>query len=319
MTGDVAGHGLPAAVVMGRLRSTMRAYALLGRSCEEVLALTNRKLLHFEFGETATVLCATSPPPYDEFPLLGRSSPTHHRPSDGTEPTRRCGPGSAPGRPDRVAADADHGRSSARLGAGALHRRPYRTPRRGHRRRYPPPVRRHPPRPPTGRVPAGHATLIGTTPPGRRRRPGRVAAPGTPDPAGQSVGRAVCRAPWEPRSGRAGRWPGTTARGVVDPVAPVARGVPPARSRRRSRAVVPSWPRTAPGECPLATLRAAGGRGAPVMLASRPPAGRVGGRRGAGPVLERSALGVDPRGKLRLAHRPPSRRRRLGSRMNSLK
>jgi serine phosphatase RsbU (regulator of sigma subunit) len=75
MVGDVAGHGLPAAVVMGRLRSTMRAYALLDRPCEEVVALTNQKLLHFEFGETATVLCATSMPPYDEFRICSAGHP----------------------------------------------------------------------------------------------------------------------------------------------------------------------------------------------------------------------------------------------------
>ena len=72
ITGDVAGHGLSAAVIMGRLRSTVRAYALLGRSCEDVIALTNRKLMHFEFGETATVLCATSTPPYTEFHVFAR-------------------------------------------------------------------------------------------------------------------------------------------------------------------------------------------------------------------------------------------------------
>jgi sigma-B regulation protein RsbU (phosphoserine phosphatase) len=75
ITGDVAGHGLSAAVIMGRLRSTMRAYALLGRSCEDVIALTNRKLMHFEFGETATVLCATSTPPYTEFRVCSAGHP----------------------------------------------------------------------------------------------------------------------------------------------------------------------------------------------------------------------------------------------------
>ena len=87
VTGDVAGHGLSAAVVMGRLRSTMRSYALLGRTCEEVVELTNRKLLHFEFGETATVLCCTSRPPYDEFSMCsaGHPPPIITRP---TQPSR---------------------------------------------------------------------------------------------------------------------------------------------------------------------------------------------------------------------------------------
>ncbi len=75
IAGDVAGHGLSAAVVMGRLRSTMRAYALLGRTGDEVVELTNRKLLHFEFGATATVLCATSRPPYDRFHICSAGHP----------------------------------------------------------------------------------------------------------------------------------------------------------------------------------------------------------------------------------------------------
>jgi serine phosphatase RsbU (regulator of sigma subunit) len=75
VVGDVAGHGLDAAVVMGRIRSTMRSYALIDRSCEEVVALTNQKLLHFEFGETATVLGATSMPPYEEFHVCSAGHP----------------------------------------------------------------------------------------------------------------------------------------------------------------------------------------------------------------------------------------------------
>jgi phosphoserine phosphatase RsbU/P len=58
MIGDVAGHGLRAAVVMGRLRSTLRSYALDCRTPEEVLARADRKLHFFEPAETATVLCA---------------------------------------------------------------------------------------------------------------------------------------------------------------------------------------------------------------------------------------------------------------------
>jgi putative methionine-R-sulfoxide reductase with GAF domain len=64
VTGDVAGHGLEAAVVMGRLRSTIRAYALDGGSPEGVLERTDRKLRHFEPGEIATVVCAVWEPPF---------------------------------------------------------------------------------------------------------------------------------------------------------------------------------------------------------------------------------------------------------------
>jgi putative methionine-R-sulfoxide reductase with GAF domain len=66
VTGDVAGHGLNAAVVMGRVKSALRAYALLGVSPEEVLELTDRKVLHFEMGTMVTVVCAHTQPPYEK-------------------------------------------------------------------------------------------------------------------------------------------------------------------------------------------------------------------------------------------------------------
>lgn len=60
--GDVAGHGLGAAVVMGRLRSALRAYALETIDPAEVLNKLNRKVLHFEPDATATVLYAVYSP-----------------------------------------------------------------------------------------------------------------------------------------------------------------------------------------------------------------------------------------------------------------
>jgi serine phosphatase RsbU (regulator of sigma subunit) len=66
VTGDVAGHGLNAAVVMGRVKSALRAYALLGVSPEEVLELTDRKVTHFEIGTMVTVVCAHAQPPYEK-------------------------------------------------------------------------------------------------------------------------------------------------------------------------------------------------------------------------------------------------------------
>jgi putative methionine-R-sulfoxide reductase with GAF domain len=59
VVGDVSGHGLQSAVVMGRLRSALRAYALIEPDPAEVLTLLNRKIEHFEAGELATVLYAT--------------------------------------------------------------------------------------------------------------------------------------------------------------------------------------------------------------------------------------------------------------------
>jgi phosphoserine phosphatase RsbU/P len=67
VTGDVAGHGLTAAVVMGRVRSALRAYALVSDSPEAALELTDRKVLHFEMGTMVTVVCAVSAPPYRSF------------------------------------------------------------------------------------------------------------------------------------------------------------------------------------------------------------------------------------------------------------
>ena len=63
--GDVVGHGLRAAVVMGRLRSALRAYALLEVTADEVLRLTDRKMRHFEIDKMATCAVAVVSPPYD--------------------------------------------------------------------------------------------------------------------------------------------------------------------------------------------------------------------------------------------------------------
>ena len=62
VVGDVSGHGLPAAVVMGRLRSALRAYALDDPDPAEVLRRLDRKIHHFEAGSLATALYALIPP-----------------------------------------------------------------------------------------------------------------------------------------------------------------------------------------------------------------------------------------------------------------
>lgn len=66
VVGDVTGHGLESATVMGRIRSAIRSYALLGRRPDEVLSLTDRKMDHFEVGQLATAAVAVLSPPYDE-------------------------------------------------------------------------------------------------------------------------------------------------------------------------------------------------------------------------------------------------------------
>lgn len=60
--GDVAGNGLRAAVIMGRMRSALRAYALESDDPAEVLDKLDRKMQHFEPGVMATVLYAVCDP-----------------------------------------------------------------------------------------------------------------------------------------------------------------------------------------------------------------------------------------------------------------
>ena len=60
--GDVSGHGLPSAVVMGRIRSALRAYALDRDNPAEVLTALDRKIHHFEAGTLTTALYALIAP-----------------------------------------------------------------------------------------------------------------------------------------------------------------------------------------------------------------------------------------------------------------
>lgn len=75
--GDVAGHGLAAAIVMGRLRSALRSYALDYEDPADVLLHLDRKAQHFEAGIMATVLYATSAAPYESLriSLAGHLAP----------------------------------------------------------------------------------------------------------------------------------------------------------------------------------------------------------------------------------------------------
>jgi len=60
--GDVSGHGLRSAVVMGRIRSALRAYALICDGPAEALSLLDRKVHHFEAGNLTTALYAMISP-----------------------------------------------------------------------------------------------------------------------------------------------------------------------------------------------------------------------------------------------------------------
>lgn len=73
--GDVAGHGLRAAVVMGRLRTAIRAYAFEGASPSEVMTLTDRQLQHFEPAEMATAVCVCVEPDGDQLAMASAGHP----------------------------------------------------------------------------------------------------------------------------------------------------------------------------------------------------------------------------------------------------
>lgn len=63
--GDIAGRGLRAAVVMGRMRSVLRGYAFESSSPADALDRLDRKFSHFEPGEMATVLYAMIDPSFE--------------------------------------------------------------------------------------------------------------------------------------------------------------------------------------------------------------------------------------------------------------
>jgi serine phosphatase RsbU (regulator of sigma subunit) len=56
--GDVAGSGLRAAAIMGRVRSALRAYALESSDPAEIITRLEKKLRYFEPDVMVTLLCA---------------------------------------------------------------------------------------------------------------------------------------------------------------------------------------------------------------------------------------------------------------------
>ena len=88
--GDVSGHGLSSAVVMGRIRSALRAYALICDGPAEALTLLDRKVRHFEAGSLTTALYAMISP---DRARIRVSSAGHLRPV-------LAAPGRAPMLPD---------------------------------------------------------------------------------------------------------------------------------------------------------------------------------------------------------------------------
>ncbi|WP_233604411.1 PP2C family protein-serine/threonine phosphatase [Micromonospora sp. HM5-17] len=88
MVGDVSGHGLRAAVVMGRLRSALRAYALECDDPADALTRLDQKIQHFEAGNLATVLYALVSPDRDQIriSLAGHLAPMLADPDAGVGP-----------------------------------------------------------------------------------------------------------------------------------------------------------------------------------------------------------------------------------------
>jgi serine phosphatase RsbU (regulator of sigma subunit) len=75
VVGDVAGHSLHAAVVMGRIKSALRSFTLLGLPPHEVLRLVDRKIDVFEIDTTVTMVCASMSPPYDRMQVAVAGHP----------------------------------------------------------------------------------------------------------------------------------------------------------------------------------------------------------------------------------------------------
>jgi phosphoserine phosphatase RsbU/P len=86
--GDVAGSGLAAAVIMGRIRSVMQAYALQTADPAELLDRLDAKMRYFEPDAIATVLCAMISPSRDQIRICsaGHLPPITARPGEPATP-----------------------------------------------------------------------------------------------------------------------------------------------------------------------------------------------------------------------------------------
>jgi len=86
--GDVAGSGLRAAAIMGRVRSALRAYALESSDPAEILGRLERKVRYFEPDAMVTVLCAVFSRSLDEVRIAsaGHLPPVLVRPGQAAAP-----------------------------------------------------------------------------------------------------------------------------------------------------------------------------------------------------------------------------------------
>ncbi len=88
VVGDVAGSGLQAAVIMGRMRSSLRAYVLEAEEPATALRRLDRKMQYFEANAMATVLYGVLTPQTGEFVF---SSAGHLPPVIAVPGTRTAG------------------------------------------------------------------------------------------------------------------------------------------------------------------------------------------------------------------------------------
>ncbi|MGW7364195.1 SpoIIE family protein phosphatase [Streptomyces sp. NPDC054841] len=85
--GDVQGHGVAAAAIMGQLRSAVRAFALAGREPDEVMSGTNRLLIDLDPAQFATCCYVRFDPATGAAQAVraGHPQPLLRRPDGGTE------------------------------------------------------------------------------------------------------------------------------------------------------------------------------------------------------------------------------------------
>jgi sigma-B regulation protein RsbU (phosphoserine phosphatase) len=110
VVGDVAGSGVTAAVIMGRMRSALRAYVLENEEPAHALRMLDRKIQYFEPSAMATVLYGLYTPATGEL----RVSSAGHLPPVLAAPGRQ-GAGMLPIHPDPPIGVADDPRREARV------------------------------------------------------------------------------------------------------------------------------------------------------------------------------------------------------------
>jgi serine phosphatase RsbU (regulator of sigma subunit)/anti-sigma regulatory factor (Ser/Thr protein kinase) len=73
--GDVAGHGLPAASLMGKMRNALRAHALMGGTALDILLRADEFHRHFGEGELVTILIGLLAPDLSTFRYVSAGHP----------------------------------------------------------------------------------------------------------------------------------------------------------------------------------------------------------------------------------------------------